>query len=243
MNLARLFLPKNSRHCIICSGRFPTACSSVSNEKLCICEHCYQQINAYKSPSSFDGGKYITALLAAYPYEGVLKNAFIQYKFSAQREYHTIFSELLVRYLTCFSPESDYDLIVPVPLSNKRLNERGFNQSALIAQALSARLAIEYSDMALFRTRHTKRQSSLNMAARTNNVRGAFLSDKKIVTDRSVLLVDDIFTIGATMNECAKTLLSSGAKKVSGITLFKSVMPENKSNEYDFGRFSTKVKK
>lgn len=240
MDFIQFFLPRKSRHCIVCCGRFPAVTSPVCNSTLCICANCYEQIKIYKTPSAFDGGKYMRSLLAAYPYQGALKDAFIQYKFASQRAYHTIFAELLHRCLRYFDAVPSFDLVVPVPLSRQRLNERGFNQSALIAEKLADSFHIEYSRNALHRVRHTERQSTLNMSARTNNVKNAFLADRRVVAGRSILLVDDIFTIGATMSECAKTLLACDALSVIGITLFKSIMPQDRSERYDFDRLSPK---
>lgn len=236
MNLLKILLPKNTFHCIACCSRFPKELTGVLGEGLCICKECSEAIEKYKSPSSFEGSKYVKFLLSAYPYNGALREAFIQYKFSGQRGYYLILSKLLIDYAKNFINKEDFDLIVPIPLSKRRLKERGFNQSELLAKELSDYFQISLSSNAVFRIRHTKRQSELNHAARTENVRGAFISDRSIVSGKRILLSDDIYTVGATMNECAHSLILAGAKSVAGITLFKSHLPNEYKEEYDFSK-------
>jgi ComF family protein len=111
------------------------------------------------------------------------------------------------------------DLVVPVPLSRDRLRQRGYNQAGLIASALAKLLDLPYSDKALQRIRETKSQVGLNSTARMQNVQGAFQADGTIVKDETILVVDDLFTTGATLSACALSLLESGANEVYGLTV------------------------
>jgi ComF family protein len=111
-----------------------------------------------------------------------------------------------------------FDLVVPVPLSRARLRERGFNQAALLAAAIAARAGVPLDVRSLRRTRATPPQSG-SAAARAANVRGAFaLRRPARIPDRRILLVDDVFTTGATARECARTLLAAGAGNVGVFT-------------------------
>lgn len=114
------------------------------------------------------------------------------------------------------------DLVVPVPLHVKRLRWRGFNQSRLLAEQMSLKLAppmkLEVSDL-LERQRHSRPQMEIkNHQERLQNVRDIFFlardADCEKIRDKKILLVDDICTTGATLRECAKVLKSAGAKKV-----------------------------
>jgi ComF family protein len=113
-------------------------------------------------------------------------------------------------------------LVVPIPLSTTRLRERGYNQAALLANAVAARWGIEAMPFALERTRHSVSQTKLTPSERSTNVHGAFrVSGPEAlarIAGAHVMLVDDVFTTGATMNAAATTLFESGARIVSYVT-------------------------
>lgn len=107
------------------------------------------------------------------------------------------------------------DVVAPVPLHPKRLRSRGFNQSAVLARPLARRIGAAYATAGLRRVRDTPPQASLPRRARQENIKGAFVADKEIVSGRRVLLVDDIMTTGATLREASRTLLKAGAQSVT----------------------------
>lgn len=112
------------------------------------------------------------------------------------------------------------DVIVPVPLHRSRLWRRRYNQSALLAQAIGKRRGIACCVDALARTRPTPPQKGLGRRGRKENVRKAFqIRRPQDVKDKCVLLIDDVFTSGATLNECARVLKSAGAKDVIVLAL------------------------
>lgn len=114
------------------------------------------------------------------------------------------------------------DILVPVPLHARRLWQRRFNQSALLALALAKRCGKTCLPNALLRRRHTAPQKGLDRNARRRNVRNAFVLNPRAdenVRGKNILLVDDVLTSGATLNECARVLKKSGAKKVFVLTI------------------------
>jgi len=115
------------------------------------------------------------------------------------------------------------DLITPVPLSKKRLQERGYNQVALIARPLSLALGWRYTPRALARLRETASQVGLSAEERRKNVSGAFKADASRVGGRTILLVDDIATTGATLAACAQALLVAGASDVYALTAARAL--------------------
>lgn len=121
---------------------------------------------------------------------------------------------LAKRMALAMDAERAFDCIVPVPISRERLRERGYNQSALLARALSEQTGVPYREL-LEKTRHNRTQHRLSAKERADNVRGAYRAEP--TEEQRILLVDDIVTTGATVRECAKTLYRAGAADVACI--------------------------
>jgi ComF family protein len=116
------------------------------------------------------------------------------------------------------------DVIVPVPLHPSRLRARGFNQSLLIADRLGRHLGRPVCAVDLIRTVATEPQTSLSRRERIRNLRRAFVvRHTDAFAGRRVLLIDDVYTTGTTINECAKALRSAGAASVSALTLARTI--------------------
>jgi ComF family protein len=111
------------------------------------------------------------------------------------------------------------DQVCPVPVSAARRAERGYNQAALLALPLALACALQYAPAALVKVRETGSQVGLSGEARWRNVRDAFRASPARVAGRRILLVDDVTTSGATMQECAQALRQAGAEEVFGLTL------------------------
>jgi ComF family protein len=123
-----------------------------------------------------------------------------------------------------FLSEWHVDLIVPVPLHPRRLRWRGFNQSLLLAKQVSRQYEVPVDPFVLQRKRETAPQTQLAEDERRKNVRGAFATDPaKSLKGKTVLLVDDVYTSGATVNECSRVLLHDRAKEVYVLTLARTV--------------------
>ena len=196
------------------------------NDKTGICKECMACVDAFTEPLTFPGLKKLEFVIAAYPYTGRLRKSFINYKFNSQRAYSSVFSKLLFNAVSKFYKPGDFDIIVPVPLSKQRLNERGYNQAELISEELAKMLGVTHTPAAIFRVRNTPPQSSVAGNARITNVHKAFIADATVVKDKKILLVDDIYTIGSTMEECARELTEKGAKSVAGAVVFKTILSE-----------------
>jgi ComF family protein len=142
--------------------------------------------------------------------------AITHFKFSRQLAFLPVMQHWLKRPL-CLELVVGADLLAPVPLHPKRIKHRGFNQSLLLAQAFpGAPVARE----AVVRTRHTAPQVGLNPKERQNNVKGAFaVPDPAQVKGKSMLLIDDLYTTGSTVKECARVLRRAGASRVEVLTV------------------------
>ncbi|MBR2392708.1 MAG: ComF family protein [Elusimicrobiaceae bacterium] len=120
----------------------------------------------------------------------------------------------------CRYPElSEAELIIPVPLFSKKYRQRGYNQSELLARSFSAELSLPLDKNSLKRIRHTVSQTTLGRKERLENMAGAFVCiNPKAVYRKTILLIDDVATTGATLEGCAQALKQAGAKKVLAYT-------------------------
>ena len=119
-------------------------------------------------------------------------------------------------------------IIIPVPMSKKRLREKGYNQAALLARQMSVFLACPLEEDLLLRSRHTPHQTGLKRAQRQINLKNAFTIPPervKEIKDKRILLVDDVLTTSSTLQECAKLLLDQGAEKIYSVTIGAGHMP------------------
>lgn len=119
---------------------------------------------------------------------------------------------------------SSQTVIIPVPLHVKRLRKREFNQSAIIGSVIGKKYGIPVAANTLMRHRHTRPQVELDGRDRKENVAGAFsVDDRQIIEGKDIILIDDVYTSGSTINECSRVLKKNGAEKVKVITLARMV--------------------
>jgi ComF family protein len=156
-----------------------------------------------------------------YPYIPPLQEAICAFKYRGKIGLAKSLSRLMINAL----PQAmDIDVIMPVPLHPARLRGREFNQSLLLADQLARHVGKPLSVSNLSRALSTDPQTTLSRRERLRNLRHAFaVSNPEIVAGRRILLVDDVFTTGTTLNECAKVLLTAGAESVRALTLARTV--------------------
>ena len=153
-------------------------------------------------------------------YQGAVRDCLHHFKYRERALLAKPLAGLLVRFAERHLPLTSFDAIVSVPLSRRRERERGFNQAALLSQEISRVSHLPLLKDCLLRFRETPSQITLSKEERLHNVAGAFrIKTPSAVEGRRLLLVDDIFTTGATANACATTLKETGAVSVSVLTL------------------------
>lgn len=205
---------------------FPSFCVGCQKEGSFLCEECENKIVIRRIPTSPPlNAKSLNIIYAATEYQDKLIAELItQLKYQSVREISHILSDFLLIHLAFagFKKENN-QIIVPVPLHRKRLRERGFNQSELIANNISKKLDIPVSPRALKRIKNTEHQTKIEEREnRLENVKDVFICKKpEIIKGKVVILIDDVTTTGATLNECAKILKLSDAKKVLAFTVAK----------------------
>ncbi len=222
--------------CLNCDSRVPTHGT--------LCLPCWQQIQFISDPMchccglpfDYDIGKdtlcgdclqerpaYAHAR-AAFRYDEHSSKLITRFKYSDHTQLAKVYSSWLAKAGSELLEKTD--IIIPVPLHYFRFVQRRYNQSALLAHALSGKTGIKHLHNALNRTRRTVSQTGLSRAQREKNVRGAFSVNKRYAREikgKYILLVDDVMTTGATLEQCAKTLLKSGAMQVNVLTLARTL--------------------
>ncbi len=167
-----------------------------------------------KRPPEFDRAR------SALRYRGVLRNALQEFKYRRATWLSRDFAMFLAACWQAHAADLEADLIGYVPLFPAKERERSFNQAGLLARDLGARLGGLPVRNCLARLRPTPTQTHLTAEARRDNVRGVFgISGRGAVAGRRVLLIDDVMTTGATVNECAGALKAAGADKVYVLTV------------------------
>ena len=210
---------------MICDG----CLSKVSYLKPPICRVCGKPRDEYFSGDLCEdciGGNipFVLARSVAL-YEGTMKEAIHKFKFEGKKALSYLLGQFLISYLKDGDiPMREVDLIISLPLSKKREGRRGYNQSKLLAEEISRHYSIDLDSSSLKKIKDVTPQFELSRKERLLNIKGAFSSSP--LTGRKVLLIDDIYTTGATAREASMALTASGAKNVHVLTLARAVMPD-----------------
>jgi ComF family protein len=223
--ILRILFPS---HCLACSASLAsgTMCepclAKISRYKTLFCAVCNARIPG-TNPICHRSNFYL--LGSAGPYDDALLKLLIHsLKFRGMRRAAAPLADLIARYLADLAIDvSDY-LLIPLPLSRRRKNERGFNQAEDIARHLAERLSLRIRTDILVRIRHAKPQTKTgNAAERRRNILGCFAVVKPDATQgKNIILLDDVTTSGSTLREAARALKIAGARKIIGLTAAKA---------------------
>jgi ComF family protein len=153
-------------------------------------------------------------------YRGSLERVLHAFKFNRHDFFAAPFAELIEGRIRARG-DLDFDAVVPVPMHRAKIRRRGYNQAELLARALARRVGVRCETSLLTKTRDLAAQSKLPRAARSGNVRGAFLASPRAASAR-ILLVDDVCTTGATIRACATELARAGASRVCAAVVAKT---------------------
>jgi len=215
-----LFPPR----CVVCrhSGTWLCASCAAQFEKILppFCERCGRPLNGRASCRyCAQSPIVINGMRAVAFFDGALRQAIHAFKYLHRVELADYFGTMLSDYLLTFP--LTVDTIIAVPLHWERERARGYNQAALLANTLGARLHIPVWNDALRRTRATRSQTELTAEERRANVRDAFVASARVRGAR-VLLIDDVCTTGATMDACGTALYAQGAQAVWGLAVARA---------------------
>lgn len=216
-----IVIPKDKRACYGCVSKLhpieEPRCKQCSKPIVELeQEYCYDCV---RQKHQYERG------FAIYVYEGDIKKSLLDFKFQGKQEYAEFYIEQLIRYTGDQLHKLSLDLILPVPLHPRKLRVRGFNQAELLAKGIADFLKIPVCCKILCRTKYTLPQKNLNDKERLHNLEKAFtvrvdkLADSDGLQGKKILLVDDIYTTGSTIEACTRTLLRAGCAKVFFITV------------------------
>lgn len=153
---------------------------------------------------------------SVFEYKEAVRNAIREFKYKGMFRYGEFLGKIMADYAVN-NIDAKFDYVTAVPLHPKRYRGRGYNQSEILAKAVARALGVEYKNL-LVRCVNTKPQNSLDRKERLKNIKGAFsIKENVSVENKNILIIDDIFTTGSTVNECSKTLKKN---KASGVEFF-----------------------
>lgn len=175
-----------------------------------VCKDCMGKLPYTDGNGCFMAKPPIDYVIAPFYYKDVIRQTLHKYKFQDRTAYADIFAEFISQRIS--GELSGFDFAVSVPLSERRMLERGYNQSELIAVKVCDKTGMKYKDI-LVRIKETKPQTKLDTVQRAENVKDAF-ECREILSGMRILLFDDIYTHGFTAGEAAKALISRGCKNV-----------------------------
>jgi competence protein ComFC len=218
---------------------FPKFCFSCQREGEYLCQDCLATIDILywcfclcESPQRIPEagkcrncrGKFLNGLYFAASYKNnLVKNLICKLKYEPYvKELAPSLASLIITHLNLIQKNflGENAILVPVPLSKKKLKRRGFNQSEEIVKELSKNLGLPLATDALIKEKDTFSQMELSKEERVKNIKGVFaVKNNEAIKNKKILLVDDVYTTGATMEECARILKKAGAREVWGIAV------------------------
>ncbi len=198
-------------------------CGKINNNYLCNkCEILLRKQAKFQIEKKQNIDYYFQEHLYIFEYQGMIRKIIINYKFNDSSYLYKTIVNFLLKNEKFFQNLKSYDTIIPVPISHKRRKERGYNQSDLIAKEIAKRTQINYQNQCLIKTKNIVEQSKLNKDERQKNIQGVYKLQKlHKIQNKKILLIDDVYTTGSTVNECCKILQQAKPKKVGVLTIAK----------------------
>lgn len=203
--------------CEICQTKIPPESGCAG-----LCQDCLKQMTLLKptNPAKHNG----VNIWAACVYDGIAKECIHLFKYKERLGLSTLLGRIMSNFVNLYLEPAKFDIITPVPLHRSRLMQRGFNQAELLAKNTARGVGLPFYSNVLKRVKPTLAQAGLSKTKRFANLRGAFkINDGRLVDGRNILLIDDIFTTGSTIGECARALFKAKARSVSALVMARGL--------------------
>lgn len=205
-----IVMPKGELVCPECVGNIPYV-----NEPRCY--RCGKELRDERAEYCYDCSRhkmYYEKGVALFRYNSIMRRAMDGFKYKNRREYADFFVMEMTRIYGHEMRAWKADAVIPIPIHKSRRRVRGYNQAELLAGPISEYLNVPLETETIIRIRKTKPQNKLNDKERQKNIEGAFKIGKNVVQLKKVILVDDIYTTGSTINACARLLVEAGVEQV-----------------------------
>ena len=162
-------------------------------------------------------------IIHIFKYREIIRKLILQYKFNDKAYLYNTFCKIIVKNKKIFDFIKSYDIIIPVPIHKKRMKERGYNQSELISKKLANILDLKIYRNVLIKIKDNKPQSTLTQKEREENTKNVYkLTNSEKICNKKVLIFDDVYTTGATINACIKEIEKARPSKIGVLTLAKN---------------------
>lgn len=213
---------------------FPPVCGICGKKnKNWLCEECESRLEKFEKNEYYIKNKlknihtnlehiYFDELFYIFEYKKIIRKLLLRYKFGEKPYLSNTFANIILNNKKVETIFKNYDIIIPVPIDNKKKSERGYNQTQLILNIISKQRKILVGNDILYKTKNTKTQSTLTLEERYKNIKNAFLvKNIEKIKDKGLIIFDDIYTTGATANEISRVLKKAGAKQILILVIAK----------------------
>lgn len=202
--------------CLICGKLLSEICCKDCEKRI------YDKLNL-KIESKSQKDYYFEKHVYLFTYKDEIRNLILDYKFNDKSYLYKLFSKIITKNEKICGILEKYDIIIPVPIHKKRKQKRGYNQSELITRQISKKIpSLVHESTAIQKIKHNIEQSSLSKEQRKQNVKDVYkIVNKEKIENKNIVLFDDIYTTGNTVNEISKILKQNGANKILVLTIAK----------------------
>ncbi len=213
-----IVIPKDKKACKLCVDKLPI----ISEPR---CKRCSKPVETQEQEYCFDcikSTRHYDCGISVFMYEGAIKKSLMDYKFRGLKQYAEFYVEQLILHAGETIKQMGIDYIIPIPLHKKKQRVRGFNQAQLLADGISEYLGLPVLNDVLIRTKFTTPQKKLDPKERLHNLIQAFTTKKEkefMICNKKILIIDDIYTTGSTIEACANVLQKAGCGNVYFVTV------------------------
>ena len=213
---------------------FPPVCGICGKiNKEWLCTNCEKRLERYQKEKyiqnfnnnklkNYEENRYFDELFYIFEYKNLIRKLLLQYKFSDKSYLANFWVNVILKSKKMNEIFKNYDIMIPVPMEKNKEQIRGYNQTKLITDIIYKLNKINVFNNILIKTKKTQTQSTLSLEKRYQNIENAFeVKNEQLIKNKKIIIFDDIYTTGATVNEISKILKKAGAKKILVLVIAK----------------------
>ena len=213
---------------------FPPVCGICGKiNKEWLCTNCEKRLERYQKEKyiqnfnnnklkNYEENRYFDELFYIFEYKNLIRKLLLQYKFSDKSYLDNFWVNVILKSKKLNEMFKNYDIMIPVPMEKNKEQIRGYNQTKLITDIIYKLNKINVFNNILIKTKKTQTQSTLSLEKRYQNIENAFeVKNEQLIKNKKIIIFDDIYTTGATINECIEILKKAKVKKIFVLILAK----------------------